>query len=111
QIADQLPAEIERIRAAQGSDVTRHPVNGRQIEGVAQRQRRAPAQMENEAPPVGGQPDDADDPGFSEALGNFKGEINIEVIPDLNVMVIRGNERDVEQILTVIKQIEKLSEE
>ena len=65
--------------------------------------------MENQETVAGEQPDESD-PNFSEALGNFKGEINIEVIDGLNVMVIRGNERDVEQILKVIRQIEQLSE-
>ena len=41
QIADQLPAEIERIRAARGSDVSRHPVerNAMTAERPSERQR------------------------------------------------------------------------
>ena len=37
-------------------------------------------------------------------------DVHFEVIDDLNVMIIRGNERDVDQIMKVIKQIEQLSE-
>lgn len=110
QIADQLPAEIERIRAARASDVSRHPAESRKVESVAQRQRRGPAQMETEDPVADDQAEETEDPSMSKALGNFKGEVNIESIPDLNVIVIRGNARDVEEILKVIRQIEKLSE-
>ncbi len=92
QIADQLPAEIDRIRAARGSDV---------------KSRLAHAESKDDsfaAPPT----TDADG-AFGGALGNFKGEVNIQVIEDLNVMVIVGNEKDVAQVEQVIKQIEQLA--
>lgn len=109
QIADQLPAEIDRLRAASGSKaIARHQVDGKPLWQADDNQKRAPAVAQND--PAGApQPDDSDRPS-GDALGNFKGEVNIEVIEDLNVMIIRGNERDVEQIMKVIKQIEELSE-
>jgi general secretion pathway protein D len=113
QIADQLPAEIDRIRAARGSTaIARRPVDGPPIWLADENQRRIPATK-------GDDDDKADDPkaqkseddtALGGALGNFKGEVNIQVIDDLNVMIIIGNEKDVEQIEKVIKQIEHLAE-
>ena len=92
QVADQLPAEIDRIRAARGTDVKSRLA---QLEGNEER-------FPSERP-------DAGDSSIGGALGNFKGEVNIQVIEDLNVMVIIGNEQDVEQVERVIKQIEQLA--
>lgn len=110
QIADQLPAEIERIRAARGSSVlARHPVDERQMWANDDGGRRAPQVAQDEALPPPAPTAEAESE-LGEALGSFKGEVNIEVIDDLNVMIIRGNQRDVDQIMRVIKRIEKLSE-
>lgn len=110
EVAEQLPAEIERIRAARGSDpLARRPVDKKPAWLADQRQRRIPDAMEDEEPAR--DPLQAEsDAEMGDALGNFRGEVNIEVIPDLNAMIVTGNKRDVEQILKVIKQIEQLSE-
>ncbi len=110
QVADKLPAEIDRIRAAHGSKtIARHPIDGKPLWLADENQRRVPAtpEEENNVPPDRSPQTDRE---LGDALGNFKGEVNIEVIEDLNVMIIRGNERDVEQIMKVVKQIEQLSE-
>ena len=110
QVADQLPAEIDRIRAATNSkSIAKVPVNGKPLGLADETQRRVPAAKGNDEQRKEETPDPTDRP-LTGALGNFKGEVNIEVIEDLNVMIIRGNERDVDQIMDVIKQIEKLSE-
>ena len=92
QVAGQLPAEIDRMRAARGTDV---------------KSRLAQADVNEERLPEG-TPDLSDIP-ITGVLGNFKGEVNIQVIEDLNVMVIIGNEQDVAQVEQVIKQIEQLA--
>ncbi|MEI8016755.1 MAG: secretin N-terminal domain-containing protein [Schlesneria sp.] len=92
QIADQLPAEIDRIRAARGTDV-----------------KSRLAQAESKDDPFPSTSSSGADGTFGGALGNFKGEVNIQVIEDLNVMVIVGNEKDVAQVEQVIKQIEQLA--
>jgi general secretion pathway protein D len=92
QIADQLPAEIDRIRAARGTDV-----------------KSRLAQAESNDDPFAAPATNGTDGAFGGALGNFKGEVNIQVIEDLNVMVIVGNEKDVAQVEQVIKQIEQLA--
>ena len=92
QVAEQLPAEIDRIRAARGTDV---------------KSRLAQADGNDDRAPM--QKGDVADLSIGGVLGNFKGEVNIQVIEDLNVMVIMGNETDVAQVEQVIKQIEQLA--
>ena len=110
QIADQLPAEIDRLRAAAGSKAVARNVTNAKVPWLAdEAQRKVPAGRDQDEKKNGVPlPEQGREQG--KALGNFKGEINIEVIDDLNVMIIRGNDQDVEQIMDVIKQIEKLSE-
>jgi general secretion pathway protein D len=107
QIAHQLPAEIERMRAAKPvRNVAKLPVD--QPVWVAEgEEQRVPRPEDNAEPrmvrPVG--------PGaFGDLLGNLKGEVTIESVDDLGVLILRGNEKDVEQVMKVIKELEKLSE-
>lgn len=110
QVADQLPAEIDRLRAAANSrTVARHAADGKPVWLADENQRRIPEDGQDDVPPPN-EKAPSRDPSVEETLGNFKGEVNIEVIDDLNVMIIRGNQRDVDQIMKVIKQIETLSE-
>ena len=116
QIADQLPEEIDRLRNVNARQVARRPVDGKAPWVAEQAQRQVPevhdTNGERQPNPRAKEPnaDDAANEPIGATVGNFRGEVNIEVIDDLNVMIIRGNERDVEQIMEVIKRIEKLSE-
>jgi type II secretion system protein D len=110
QIADQLPAELERIRAAGGSKaIAKVPVDGKPLWVADENQRAVPASNDDDEEPTTRRAEESES-AIDGALGNFKGEVNIEVIEDLNVMIVRGNERDVAQIMKVIQQIERLSE-
>lgn len=48
---------------------------------------------------------------LGDRIGNLKGEVNIESVPDLGVLILRGNAADVEQVMQVIRELEKLSEQ
>ena len=93
QIAHQLPAEIERIRAANqggGKPATK------------------PAREAEPVVPRGGR--QAVPSAIGDAIGTLKGEVAIESVNDLGVLIIRGNEKDVEEVMKVIRELEKLSE-
>jgi len=49
-------------------------------------------------------------PGLEEGAG-LVGPVQIEMLEGLDVLVIRGNRRDVQQVVEIIQQIEKLSVE
>ncbi len=54
--------------------------------------------------------DDADDAKNPPAVvGGLKGDVNVEALDDLGVLILRGNEADVQAVMSIIKQIEKLS--
>ncbi len=42
-------------------------------------------------------------------IGGLKGDVNVEAMDDLGVLILRGNEQDVEAVMSIIRQIEKLS--
>lgn len=67
-----------------------------QLNDLEQAQRREP-----------GQPDDATAP--PEALGNLRGDVSVEALADLDLLIIRGNERDVEAVMAVIDIIEEMA--
>ncbi len=93
QIAHQLPDEIERIRAANqggGKPATK------------------PAREAEPVVPRGGR--QAVPSAIGDAIGTLKGEVAIESVNDLGVLIIRGNEKDVEEVMKVIRELEKLSE-
>ena len=92
QIAHQLPAEIERLRAA-NQDGSKPNSKAREAEPAVQRGGR-------QVMP----------PALGDAIGTLKGEVAIESVNDLGVLIIRGNEKDVEQVMKVIRELEKLSE-
>lgn len=57
-----------------------------------------------------GETDDGARTGVPQALTkSIKGEVKVESVPDLGIMVVTGNENDVEAVMAVIQEIEKLS--
>ncbi len=42
-------------------------------------------------------------------IGNLRGEVSIEAVPDLGVLIIRGNDQDVQAVRQVIETLENLS--
>ena len=57
-------------------------------------------------PPANGQRPEGLPPG-----GGLIGPVQIEMLPGLDVLVITGHQRDVEQVMQIIEQVEKLSAE
>lgn len=55
-------------------------------------------------------PDEGAPAGASDALnGSIKGEVKVESVPELGILVITGAETDVAAVMAVIQEIEKLS--
>lgn len=43
-------------------------------------------------------------------LDTLKGDVSLESMPDLDLLILRGNEKDVEAVMRVIRTIEKMAE-
>lgn len=70
-----------------------------QLDRLENAQRRQPG--------AGDLPTDATVP--PEMLGNLRGDVTVEALADLDLIIIRGNERDVEAVMAVIDIIEKMA--
>ena len=60
----------------------------------------------NEAMPDEAMPEEEDD-----LHGALSGDVEIEQVPDLGAIIVRGSERDVERVMKIIEEIERLSAE
>ncbi len=47
----------------------------------------------------------------SESPGPLGADVEVEVLPDLDIIILRGDERDVEEVLRIIEEIERVSAE
>ncbi|MDX1970880.1 MAG: secretin N-terminal domain-containing protein, partial [Planctomycetaceae bacterium] len=100
---DEQAAQIQRARAAlpvaQAAPIT-EPDPFAQAEAPAEKPGPETPEVQKALPgPLG------------DRIGNLKGEVNIESVPDLGVLILRGNAADVEQVMQVIRELEKLSEQ
>lgn len=103
QIADQLPAEFNRIRAARKAEQG----EGREPVWVAQDEPLRP-NGDRGVPGTGVIPNMP--AGVGEVIGKLNAEVTIVPIPDLGALAVIGNEADVKQVMQVIRELEKLSE-
>lgn len=113
-IAAQMVPQMEQLRrqrAAQAKTADRREDSWR------------PVSQEEEVPPEPPAPAESDDPKtpsrdirqmippqFSDVIGDLTGPVVIESIEDIGALILRGREDDVEKVMEVIKQLEKLSE-
>ncbi|WP_437228242.1 secretin N-terminal domain-containing protein [Planctomicrobium sp. SH661] len=63
------------------------------------------------APPAGNEPAAGGiaSGGLPALLGNLKGDVAIESLNDLDLLILRGNEKDVESVMQVIRAIEQMA--
>ena len=119
QLVSTKPANHDRIRkvleAVQSQSANSAP--GR-LTAMLQQQAQTPAGQPNPAqqPPGGQTPSqrlDAqtaiDAANLAQAAGELLGPVQIEFVEGLDVIVLRGADRDVERVMRIIEQIEQLS--
>lgn len=57
--------------------------------------------------PIGGPP-----PASSQSVPNtlnLRGEVNVQAVPDLGILILKGNEADVEKVTRIVQQLETMS--
>jgi type II secretion system protein D len=101
-VAPQLPAEFARLRAQRERQEGLTVAQAGQPRGGDPSPMATGQQLPAEGPPARGP--------LEEVVGNVKAEVAIEAIPDLGVIIIKGNEADVAQVMKVIRELERLSE-
>ena len=78
------------------------------VKQLAQANRAADAQeaIDPNAPPAAAP---IDPNSLPDLLGALKGEVAVESVPDLGVLILRGNQKDVDAVMQIIREIERLS--
>jgi general secretion pathway protein D len=77
-------------------------------------------QEQTQQPPVGrapprtnippeAMPQPGGQPNLQSIVGALKSDVTVEAVPDLGVVILRGNQADVDQVMEIIRQIEQLS--
>jgi type II secretion system protein D len=72
---------------------------------VAPGQETAPAAPESQQRPL--QPGSPD--FLPELIGRLRGDVTVQSLPDLDLLILTGNQRDVDQVLQVIRIIEEMA--
>ncbi len=116
-IAEQLIPELEALRAKQQEQAQPEKTKARKPAPKSKSDRLAQLDDEEEtARDVSEEPDDEQKirqvlpPNLTDIVGHLKGEVTIQSFEDLGALILIGAADDVEQVMQVIKQLEKLSE-
>ena len=103
-VADQLKPELDKLIEARRQGAAPQAAQVHPLDPNAPATQPAPqALAPGEAPAA--TPRD-----LQSLLGNLKGEVVVESLGDLDVLIIRGGEKDVEAVMNVIKAIERVAQ-
>jgi len=69
------------------------------------------SQAEPPPAPVDDAASDADAAAQQDRLRQLGGDVEIEVLPDLDVLILSGDEREVDELVRIIQEIERISAE
>ena len=99
-------AQVEREPAAEAPEVvTAEELFNRESKSTTEAEGPQPGAM-SEAGPDGKSPQDT----LPALLDTLKGDVSLESMPDLDLLILRGNEKDVEAVMRVIRAIEQMAE-
>jgi type II secretion system protein D len=108
-VAKSLAPELDRLLAQRG------PVETLAQAGSAGGNQGGNTQGGNQPTtgqiPLGqtGQPGGTGQKGISEIIKGLKGDVTVESVPELGILILRGGQSDVEAVMKVIREIERLS--
>ncbi len=101
-VADQLKPELDKLLEARQQGAAPQAAQTHPLDP------NAPAVQP--APQAPGELPAANPRDLQSLLGNLKGEVVVESLGDLDVLIIRGGEKDVDAVMNVIKAIERVAQ-
>lgn len=70
-----------------------------------------PIMKQESLPPAQDNNESTNSPGQQPSLPDFGGNIDVETLPDLDVLILRGREQDLQQLADIIEQLEAISKQ
>ncbi|MEQ9408813.1 MAG: secretin N-terminal domain-containing protein [Fuerstiella sp.] len=102
---EQDKAETIRLLPNKGvADATAKDLNDQIRRMVAMRSQPPAGTAESESPVAG----EEETPQEGSSL-NLRGEVNVQAMQDLGILILKGNEADVEKVTRIIQQLEDMS--
>ncbi len=98
------PAKTPLKKGTAKTKAAQKPAKAKAKDSTAKSPSKQPASEDDAEMP---KPSDKQSP--PPMVGGLKGDVNVEALDDLGVLILRGNEADVEAVMNIIQQIEKLS--
>jgi type II secretion system protein D len=97
-VARNLAPQLNRLVAERGP-----------VESLAQAVPAPPPAKEPNAPQQGTTLPPTGQQGISEIIKGLKGDVTVESVPELGILILRGGQSDVNAVMKVIREIERLS--
>lgn len=104
---DRLSAEGKKLQRRSLTNYDEDPAEATERQLAQQPPAQAQPQPRNVPPEA--MPQQGGAPDLQSIVGSLKSDVTVEAVPDLGVMILRGNQQDVEAVMEIIRQIEKLS--
>lgn len=95
-VAQQLSAQLRALRRQRQNETSENPFVLGQADDANGTQ---PTRPDAESTPTGD--------GALQVLGNLRGDVSVDALADLDLLLLRGNERDVAAVMQVIELIEQ----
>lgn len=104
-VAKSLAPELDRLLAQRGpvETLAQAGSSGTNPGGAQGSNQPATGQVQLGQQPGGGPK------GITEIIKGLKGDVTVESVPELGILILRGGQADVEAVMKVIREIEKLS--
>lgn len=102
-VAQQLNAQLRELRRQRRTQTSNDPFAAAQPDRAAGSEE---SDAETEPAEVESSPAS---PGTLRVLGNLRGDVSVDALADLDLLLLRGNERDVESVMQVIELIERMA--
>ena len=76
---------------------------------IAQNSQAPVAPSPDQAPGLATMPVTPGQPNLSELIKGLKGDVTVESVPELGILILRGNPNDVDAVMKMIREIKRSS--